>query len=114
MATVYVRHFDLKKSLSDREVADTWKFYMEELLPATREAEGVRSAKAYSGAGGLVADLRFVAELDDAGVYERMLVDPRLGKLNARAYRSIDMHTSTQRWLREITPELLQGLSTTE
>lgn len=112
MATVYVRRFNLKSSLSEDQVRDTWKFYLEELFPAARQVGGVQSVKAYSGAGGLVADLRFVAELDNAGVYERMLVDPRTSKLNARAYTTVDMTTSTQLWLREITPELVRALGT--
>lgn len=112
MATVYVRRFNLKSSLSEDQVRDTWKFFMEEAMPAMRQVEGVRSGKAYSGAGGLVADLRVVWELDDAGVYERLLVDPRTSKLNARGYTTVDMSTSTQLWLREITPELVRALST--
>ena len=54
-----------------------------------------------------------MAEFEDAGVYERLLVDPRTRKLNARAYAATDMTTSTQTWLREITPELVQAMGTT-
>ena len=113
MATLYIRRFNLKTSLSESEVLDNWKFYAEEMWPAIREVEGVRSVKGYSGAGGLVADLRIMAEFEDAGVYERLLVDPRTRKLNARAYAATDMTTSTQTWLREITPELVQAMGTT-
>ena len=112
MPTVYVRRFNLKPSLTEAQVADTWKFYMDELMPAIQQIVGVRSTRAYSSAGGLVADLRFVAELDNAGVYERLLVDQRTSKLNARGYAAIDMATSTQLWLREITPELVRALGT--
>ena len=76
MPTVYVRRVNLKDSLSDVEVVTYWRFLLEEVLPAIQRVSGVRSAKAYSGAGGLRADLRFVFELDNAGVYERLLADP--------------------------------------
>ena len=111
MPTVYVRRFNLKPSLSEDKVLDYWKFYLEEFCPAARQVEGVRSVKAYSGAGGLVADLRIISEMDNAGVYERLLVDPKTSKLNARGYASLDMTASTQLWLREITPELIQALT---
>ena len=113
MPTLYIRRFNLKPSLTRAEVLDAWKFYTDEQLPAIREFEGVRSARSYSGAGGLVADLHFISEVENAAVYERMLVDPAMSKLNAAAYAPIDMHTSTQQWLREITPELIKGLSAT-
>ena len=114
MPTLYVRKFDLKPSLSDSEVLDFWKLSMNEMMPAMRQIEGVNSVKVYSGAGGLVGDLRVMAELENAGVYEQMLVDPRTSKLNARGYTSIDMRNSSQLWLREITPGLVEAMGTTE
>ena len=45
MATLYIRRFNLKTSLSESEVLDNWKFYAEEMWPAIREVEGVRSVK---------------------------------------------------------------------
>ena len=65
MATLYVRHFNLKDSLSDEEVLEYWKFSMEEAIPAIQKVPGVRSVKAYSGAGGLRADLRYAIEMDE-------------------------------------------------
>ena len=113
MPTLYVRQSNLKSSLSESEVLDFWKFTTEEVWPALRDVEGVRSVKGFSGAGGLVADLRLAVEFDHAGVYEGLLVDPRTSKLNARSYASIDMVNSSQLWLREITPELIQAMGTT-
>ena len=34
----------------------------------------------YSGAGAFCADIRLVAEMDNAGVYETLLLDPVTGK----------------------------------
>ncbi len=110
MATVYVRRVNLKDSLSDAEVAEHWRFVMQEVLPAIENLSGVRSAKAYSGAGGLRADLRYVIEMDDAGVYERMLAEPQLGPLVAKTYAAWDMSTASQQFVREITPELIQAI----
>ena len=70
MATTYVRRFNLKSSLSNKQVNDFWKTLMREFIPAIQKVKGVRSCKVYSGAGALRADLRLVAEMDDAGVYE--------------------------------------------
>lgn len=114
MSTLYTRKFDLKPGVTESEVLDTWRFFIEEMMPAAREVEGVRSLKAYSGAGGLVADLRIMTELENAGVYERLLVDPRTRTLNARGYAHIDMRSSSQLWLREITPELVEAMGTTK
>ena len=75
MPTAYVRRVSLKASLSDAEVAAYWKFTMEEVVPALQRVPGMRSVKVYSGAGGLRADIRYVFEMDDAGVYERLLAD---------------------------------------
>ncbi len=111
MPTAYVRRVSLKASLSDAEVVTYWRFLMEEGVPAIQKVPGVRSVKVYSGAGGLRADIRAVIEMDDAGVYERMLADPQLRPLIAKLYAPWDMSTASQLFLREVTPELLRALS---
>lgn len=111
MSTVYVRRVNLKDALSDTEVVAYWKFTMTEVVPALQKIPGIRSVKLYSGAGGLRADLRYVFEMDDAGVYERMLADPQLRPLVAKTYAAWDMTTASQTFMREITPELIQALS---
>lgn len=111
MATVYVRRFNLKDSLTDAEVLSFWKFLTEEALPVIKKIKGVQSVKFYSGAGALRADLRIVVELDDAGVYERLLMDPATRKLLPRLYGPIDLSTSTQAFMREISPALISALS---
>ena len=79
-------------------------------MPVALRISGVQSVKLYSGAGALRADLRIVAEIDDAGVYERLLVDPQLRSLIPRFYGAIDLSTSTQACIREVTPELIQAI----
>ena len=113
MPTVYVRRVSLKASLSDAEVAAYWKFTMEEVVPALQNVPGMRAVKLYSGAGGLRADLRYVFEMEDAGVYERLLADARLRPLIAKTYAAWDMSTASQTFLREVTPELIRALSST-
>ena len=113
MATRYVRTVNLKDSLSDEEVVEYWRFFLNELIPAAEKVEGVQSARAFSGAGGLRAQITFELDMDDAAAYERILVDPTVGKLNARAYTALDMKSATQSFLREITPELVGALSGT-
>ena len=111
MPTLYTRKFDLKESLTEKEVVDYWKFAMDELVPAVLAVKGVRSIRLWSGAGGLRADLISQVEMDHAGVYEQAIMDLRSGQANAKAYYSIDMRTSTQSFRREITPELVRALS---
>jgi hypothetical protein len=98
-------------SLSDAEVAAYWKWTLDEVVPALQKVPGVRSVKIDSGAGGLRADMRYVFEMDDAGVYERVLADPQLRALVAKTYAAWDMTTASQLFLREVTPALLQALS---
>jgi len=81
-----------------------------EFLPATSRVNGLRSAKLYSGQGALRADLRVVLDMENAAVYENLLHDPSLRSLVARFYAALDLRTSTQTWLREITPELIQAI----
>ena len=111
MATVYARRFNLRDSLTDSEVTAFWKYAVEEVLPACLKANGVRTAKFYSGAGGLRADLRVVLEMDHAGVYENLLHDPSLHEHVAKLYAAIDFKTSTQLFAREVTPELIRALT---
>ena len=97
----------------DAAVIEHWKFLVEEFLPPIQQANGVRSVKYYSGAGALRADLRIVIEMDDAGVYERLLVHPEIRRLLGRFYGAIDLSTSSQQFVREVTPELIRALSST-
>ena len=111
MPTVYVRTFDLKDSLSDREVHDYWQFLLNEAVPILQKVNGVRSVRLYSGAGALRADCRIVIEMEDAGVYERILIDPGVRKILGKFYGALDLKTSTQAFRREVTPVLLTALS---
>ncbi len=111
MATVYVRTFNLKDSLSDREVIDYWQFLLSEAVPVVQKVNGVRSVRLFSGAGALRADCRIVIEMDDAGVYERLLIDPGVRKILGKFYGGLDLKTSTQAFRREVTPVLLAALS---
>ena len=113
MPTTYIRRFNLKDALSDAEVITYWKFLTEEFLPPIQQVRGIHSVKLYSGAGALRADLRLVLEMDDAGCYERLLVDPAVRKLLGKFYGAIDLKTSTQTFVREVTPELIHALSST-
>jgi hypothetical protein len=113
MPTVYVRQVSLKESLSDASVGEYWQWILSEVIPAMQKIPGIRSVRAFSGAGGLRADLRFVIEMDDGGVYERMLADQQFRPLLARIYSAWDMKTASQTFVREITPELLRALGGT-
>lgn len=55
----------------------------------------------------------YVFEMDDAGVYERILADPSLRPLIAKTYAAWDMPTAGQMFVREVTPELIRALSET-
>jgi len=103
----------LKDSLSDAEVVAYWKFFQEEFIPAVLKVPGIRSCKLYSGAGGLRADIVGLIEMDDAGVYERLLADPGVRPLIAKVYAAWDLKTATQVFRREMTPELIRALSST-
>ena len=113
MPTVYVRRFNFKDSMSDSEVLNNWRFLVDEVVPAIEKVDGIRSIKLYSGAGALRADIRAVIEMDDAGAYERMIMNPDVGKLIGRVYGAWDLNTSPQQFLREVTPELIHALSST-
>ncbi len=113
MATLYVRGFNLKDSLSDAEAVGYWKFVHEEVVPAVLKVNGIRSVKFYSGAGALRADVLVQFEMDDAAAYERVLVDPGVRRLLAKVYGAWDMKTATQAFRREVTAELVRVLSST-
>ena len=113
MPTVYVRRFDLKDSLTDAEVLDYWRFLVDEVVPAIEKVNGVRSVKLYSGAGALRADLRVVFDMDDAGVYERVITDSGVSQLIGRVYGAWDLKSASQYFVREVTPELIRALSST-
>ena len=110
MASIYLRHFNLKVSLSDSEVASFWRLWREEVVPAIQKVSGVRNVRVYSGAGALRADLRLVVEMDHAGVYEVIIRDAGVGKVLGPVYGAIDLTTSSQMFLRELNPDLLRAL----
>jgi hypothetical protein len=47
MPTVYRRGFNLKDSLNDAEVADFWRFMMEEAAPVVQNVKGVQAIRYY-------------------------------------------------------------------
>jgi len=96
LAKASVRRVNLKASLRDVEVATSWKFTMEEVLPTLRRVPGMRSVKMSSGGGGLRADICSVFEMDDAGVYARLLADAQLCPLIAKTYAAWDMATAAR------------------
>jgi hypothetical protein len=114
MPTLYTRRFNLKDSLSDQEVVGHWQWLLGEFTQVVAKVSGVRSVKFYSRHGALRADLAIAAELDDAAVYERLLVDADVRKLLGRFYGAIDLKTSEQAFRREVTRELINALSSTE
>ncbi len=113
MATLYTRTFSFKNSLTDEEVLQEWRFLMDEALPAVQKVRGTRSVKVYSGAGALRADITLSWEMDDAGVYERALLNSDLRKMLGRLYGAWDLRTSTQSFRREVTQDLIRALSST-
>ena len=114
MATMYIRRFNFKDSLSDAQVVDGLNFLLKEVIPAAERVPGVRTCRLFSGAGALRADLTLTAEMDDAGAYERLLMDPQVRLLLGRLYGSWDLNTASQAFRREITAELIGALSSTE
>jgi len=111
MPSTYVRRFNLKSSLGDKQVSDFWKMLLGEFVPAIQKVKGVKSCKIYSGAGALRADIRLAAEMDHAGVYESLLRDPSVSPMLGKFYGAMDLETSTQMFIREVTPDLLKALS---
>ena len=113
MPTLYTRTWSFKDSLSDAEVLEWWRWVTMEVIPAIEKTNGTRSVKIYSGAGALRADISILWEMDDASVYERALASPELRPILARIYDGWDLKTATQSFRREVTPELIQALSST-
>ena len=113
MPTLYTRTWSFKDSLSDAEVLEWWRWATVEVIPAIEKTNGTRSVKIYSGAGALRADISILWEMDDASVYERALTSPELRPILARIYDGWDLKTATQSFRREVTPELIQALSST-
>ena len=111
MASTYVRRFNLKGSLSDQQVGEFWQFLLNEFVPAIQKVKGVNTARVYSGAGALRADIRLVADMDNAGVYETLLRDPTISKHLGFFYGAMNLEKSTQMFIREVTPDLLKALS---
>ena len=114
MATLYVRTFSFKDSMSDEDALEELKFFTTTIIPAIRNSPGIRSAKTYSGAGALRSQLTLVVEMNDAGQYEQMLLDPNIRRLLGRLYRAWDLTNSTQTFLREVTPDLIKALSNSD
>jgi hypothetical protein len=111
MTSTYVRRFNLNDSLSDKQVGEFWQFMLGEFVPAISKVKGVNSARVYSGAGALRADIRLVADMDNAGVYETLLREPTISKHLRFFYHAMDLKTSTQMFIREVTPDLLKALN---
>ena len=111
MPSTYVRRFNLKESLGDKQVNDFWKFPLGDFVPSIQKIKGVNSVRVYSGAGALRADIRLVADMEHAGVYEGLLREPSISKLLGKFYGAMDLHTSTQMFIREVTTDLLKALS---
>ena len=111
MASTYVRCFNLKESLSNQQVATFWTFLLGDFVPAIQKVQGVNACKVYSGAGALRADIRLVADMDHAGVYEGLLREPTITPMLGTFYGAMDLTTSTQTFIREVTTELLKALS---
>ncbi|SVD40613.1 uncharacterized protein METZ01_LOCUS393467 [marine metagenome] len=114
VTTLYERTFSFKGSISDEVALNELKFFMDEVMPAIRNSVGIRSAKVYSGAGALRSHLKLVVEMDDASGYEQMLLDPAIRKLLGRLYGTWDLNKTTQVFLREVTPDLITALSSTD
>jgi hypothetical protein len=114
MTTLYVRRFSFKDSLSDEAALGELMFLMGEVIPAIRNSPGVRSAKIYSGAGALRSQMELLVEMDDAAGYEQMLLDPTIRRILGRLYSAWDLSRSTQTFLREVTPDLLAALSSSD
>ncbi len=111
MATLYIREFGFSNELSDQEARAELKFMTEKLLPAIQSSQGIKSAKLFSGAGGLRSQIRLLVDMDDAGCYEKMLSNPEIRILLARLYSAWDLRNATQDFLREITQDIIDAHS---
>ena len=52
--------------------------------------------------------------MDDAAGYEQMLLDPNIRKILRRLYSAWDLSNSTQTFIREVTPDLIAALSSSD
>lgn len=109
MATLYVREFGFKNELSDQEARRELQFMTQELLPAIQSSKGIRSAKLFSGAGGLRSQIRLLVDMDNAGCYEQMLANPDIRTHLERLYATWDLTNATQDFLREITQDIIDA-----
>jgi hypothetical protein len=50
-------------------------------------------------------------DLEHAGVYEGLLRDPTVSPMLGTFYAAMDLTTSSQMFIREVTPDLLKALS---
>ena len=107
MTTLYVREFGFNEALSDAEALDELRFILDELIPAIRRCHGINSVRLFSGAGGIRSQLRLFVDMEDAAGYERLLLNPEIGRFLKRLYAAWDLKDATQDFLREITPEIL-------
>ena len=111
MATMYVRRFNFKDDLTDDQVLKELDFLLRTVVPAVKMVPGVRDCRVFSGAGALRADLTITVEMDDGGVYEKLLVDEEVRAHLGRMYGNWDLKAATQTFRREITSELMDALS---
>lgn len=113
MSTMYIRNFSFRDSLSDEEAFEELKFLTNEVIPAIEKADSVKSVKLYSGAGALRAQLQLMVEMENAAGYEHLLTIPDVRAKLGRLYKSWDLNTATQNFVREVTSDLLGALSST-
>ena len=114
MPTLYIRTFSFKDSISDEAALEELRFFINEVVPAIQNSIGIQSAKIYSGAGALRSQMKLVVEMDDAAGYEQMLLDPNIRKILRRLYSAWDLSNSTQTFIREVTPDLIAALSSSD
>jgi hypothetical protein len=111
MATVYARRFNLKDSLTDGEVAEFWKYAVDEFLPACLEANGVRDAKFYSGLADFARICESCSKWTMRGCTKTFFVILYYMNNVAKFYAAMDFKTSTQLFAREVTPQLVRALT---
>jgi hypothetical protein len=113
MPTAPVRRVHIQAALRDAEVAAYGQLTLDEVLPALPRVPGMRAVEMDAGAGGLRAALRSVFEMEDAGVYERLLAEAPWRPLIATTSAAWDMATASQTGVRAVTSELIRALSST-
>ena len=65
----------------------------------------------YQGAAALRANIRLVADMDHAGMYEGLLRAPIITPMLGTFCGAMDLTISMQMFIREVMPELLKALS---